>query len=131
MTLRTMRPIVLALAGLLVGVAAPPLAADEIFRHSGTVIAIEGDRRLVLEEIGPWQARDGAKVIRWTIELTPATEFTFAFRDDVPGGFRGGFVEGVLDPAFIDAGDAVTVECRHAGGLFYAEKVTVVDPAQP
>jgi hypothetical protein len=121
--------ILFALAVLLVEPHVVSVAANETVTHSGTVLAIDvRGGQLVFEEIGPWRARSGVmQTIRRTVELVTATRFTFASRTDAPCGLVGAWVEGPLDPVFLEVGDAITIECRHEGARLIAVKVIVTD----
>jgi hypothetical protein len=119
--------ILFASAVLLVGPNVVSVAADEMVTHYGTVVAIDvSGGQLVFEEIGAWPGRGGVtESIRHTVELIPATRFTFASRTETPCDLVGGKVERSLDPIFFEVGDAVTIECRHEGARLIAVKVTV------
>ena len=126
--------ILFALAVLLVGPGLVPAAAAEaeMVTHSGTVVAIDLKAGgVVFEEIGPWRAAAGVtQTSRRTVEVIPETRFTFAFRSDVPCDFVGAWVDGPLDPVFVEVGDAITIECRHEGARLIAVKVTIVMVAE-
>ena len=128
-----LRLLSLVLAAALVGLGSHPGVAAETVKHSGTILAIDTDGgRFVLEEIGPWQVRGGVtQVIRREIVMTPATQFAIVVRANAPGGFAGDFVEGPLDPAAVEVGDLVTVECRHDGPRLVAIKITIADAGEP
>jgi hypothetical protein len=121
--------ILFTLAVLLVEPHIVSAAANDTVTHSGTVLAIDvRGRRLVFEEIGPWRAHRGVmQTIRRTVELVPATRFTFASRTDAPCDSVGAWVEGPLDPVFLEVGDAITIECRHEGARLIAVKVIVTN----
>lgn len=123
------RFVVLAVSLVLVAAASQPSVAAESVKHSGTILEMDAGRgRLVLEEVGPWQVRDGVtQVIRRTIVLTAATRFAIALRANAPDGFAGAFVEGTLDPAALEVGDLITAECRHDGRRIVALKITFAD----
>ncbi len=121
--------ILFALVVLLIEPHVVSATANETVTHSGTVVAIDiRGGQLVFEEIGPWRAHGGVmQTIRRTVELVPATRFTFASWADTPCGLLGAWVEGPLDPVFLDVGDAITIECRHEGARLIAVKVIVTD----
>jgi hypothetical protein len=123
----------LALAMVLLGIGGHPVAAADIFKHSGTVVAIDIARgQLVLDEVGPWQVRDGvAQMTRRTIVLTPVTAFAIVLRASPAGGFPGALVASPLAANAVIAGDVITVDCRHDGSRFVALKVTVAETADP
>lgn len=105
-------------------------SAEEIVRHSGSIVAIADDARtFVLAEVGPWQVRTGATVTTYrTITLMPETQFAIVGRlDDAPSGFPGDFVETPLGPEAVYLNDYVTVECRHEGKRLLALKITVAE----
>jgi hypothetical protein len=108
--------------------------AEEVMRHSGSIVAIADDARtFVLAEVGPWQVRNGATVITYrTITLLPQTQFAFVGRmDDGASGFRGNFLEVPLEPDAVYLHDYVTVECRHEGTRLLALKITVIEGDEP
>ena len=123
------RAVVLAVSLVLVAAASQPSVAAESVKHSGTILEMDAGRgRLVLEEVGPWQVRDGVtQVIRRTIVLTAATRFAIALRANAPDGFAGAFVEGTLLPAALEVGDLITAECRYDGRRIVALKITFAD----
>lgn len=105
-------------------------SAEEIEKHSGSIVAIADDARtFVLAEVGPWQVRNGATVTTYrTITLMPETQFAMVGRiDDAPSGFPGDFVEVSLGPEAVYLNDYVTVECRHEGKKMLALKITVME----
>lgn len=111
---------------------AAPARAQDVVKHSGSIVAIAADATtFVLEEVGPWQVRDGETVVtRRTITLVPGTQFAMVGRaDDATSGFPGDFVETVLDPEFVYLYDYVTVDCLHQGKELLALKVTVMELA--
>ena len=123
----------LSLTMLLLGAGAQVAIGAEPVRHSGRILAIDTARgRLVLEEVGPWQVRDGVtQVIRRTITLTPTTEAAIVTRGNPAGGFASDFIEGRLDVDNLDVGDFVTVECRREGPRLVAVKIIVPDVTEP
>jgi len=109
-------------------------AAEEVMKHSGSIVAIADDAQtFVLAEVGPWQRRQGATVITYrTITLLPQTQFTFVGRvDEGNGGFPGNFVEAPLEPDAVYLHDYVTVECRHEGARLLALRITVIEGDEP
>ena len=128
--MKHMTMLVSVLAGLLA--LATSAGAQEMMKHSGSIVAIADDATtFVLEEVGPWQVRDGETVVtRRTITLVPGTQFAMVGRaDDATSGFPGDFVETVLDPEFVYLYDYVTVDCLHQGKELLALKVTVMELA--
>ena len=108
--------------------------AQEVMKHSGSIVAIADDARtFVLAEVGPWQLRNGATVITYrTITLLPGTQFAFVARGDHgTAGFPGDFVEIPLEPDAVYLHDYVTVECRHEGTRLLALKITVMEGDEP
>ena len=126
---RLSRMVLLVAAGL--AVVAPSAGAEEITKHSGTVLAVDRSAgTLVLGEVGPWRVERGeTRITRLAIATGSATEFTVAERvPDGAAGFPGAFAERRLDPGHVKAGDFVTVSCLHEGKLLTALKVTVSKP---
>jgi hypothetical protein len=116
-----------ASALLAVGAHGVSVAGDEMVTHHGTILAIDASRgQLIFEETRPPTSRDAvADSIRITVELIPATRYTFASGTDTPCDPVHGSVESPLDPVFLEVGDTVSIECRHEGGRLIAVKVTV------
>lgn len=130
MTRRTRLVFVLSTLLALTGAA----AADEVMKHSGSIVAIADDARtFVLAEVGPWQVRNGATVVTYrTITLLPQTQFAFVGRvDDGASSFPGGFAEVPLAADAVYLHDYVTVECRHEGTRLLALKITVIEGDEP
>jgi hypothetical protein len=100
------------------GLTTPVADAARSERHSGTVVSIDAERGLlVLGEIGPWRVVGGETVVTpRTLRLTPATEYRLYMRANVPGAYRGDFIEVVLDADDIAPGGFVTAECVLEGG---------------
>jgi hypothetical protein len=114
---------------ILLGLAAP-VGADEIVKHSGSIVSIAGDvKSFVLAEVGPWQVRDGSIVITYrTIALTPETEYAIVGRaDEPPSGFPSDFVEIPIGPDEVYLNDYATIDCRHEGKRLVALKITVIE----
>ncbi|HEU5321365.1 MAG TPA: hypothetical protein VFX28_11205 [Methylomirabilota bacterium] len=109
-----------------------PAGAQEV-RHSGTLLAIDTETRtLTLEEVGPWQVKDGVtQTIRRTAAFTSGTSFAVFMRVNAPGGFAGDFIEVALEPEDFTPGEFVTVACTPERGRCVATHVTMVDPADP
>ena len=108
----------------------PAVSAPQVSRHSGVIADVnERAGTFVLAEVGSWQLREGRTVVSHrTVELTPATAFAIAFRDeDAPSGYRNDFVEAPLEPWAVYVGDFVTVECVEQRGRLTALKVIVTD----
>ncbi len=103
--------------------------AARTIRHSGTVLSIDSQSRvMVVEEVGPWRLEHGKTVVaRRTISLTPQTRFNLFMRADVPGDYPGNFIEVALDRSDVSRGDFVTVDCVHKGRRLVALTVTVAD----
>ncbi len=132
--MRLRRHAVLVLLALLVAGAVAPARGAETLRISGVLVAIEpDDGRMVVEEVGPWQVRQGATLtIRRLITLTPSTAYDVFIRVETgaPSGFPGDFIPVELDATQLTVGDFVTVECRSEGGRLVAVRVTrAEDPA--
>ena len=126
---RLSRMVLLVAAGL--AVVAPSAGAEEITKHSGTVLAVDRNAgTLVLGEVGPWRVERGeTRITRLTITMVPVTEFTLAERaTDGAAGFPGAFLELPLDRWYVKEGDFVTVTCLHEGQRLTALKVTVSKP---
>lgn len=117
-----------SLVAAVLALGAPPAGAEEITKHSGTVLAVDRSAgTLVLGEVGPWRLERGeTRITRLAIATSPTTEFTLAERvPDGAAGFPGAFAERLLDPGRVRAGDFVTVRCLHEGKRLTALKVTV------
>ncbi len=118
---------------LLVTGVAGAVTADQLPRHSGTVMTTDAAANtFVLAEVGPWRLSRGETVItRRDIVVTPETEFFLVHRaDQAPSGFARDFVVESLILWGVGGGDFVTVECRHEGERMIATKVYVVDVAE-
>lgn len=102
-------------------------------RYSGTVAAVDPQRRvLVVEEVGPWRIERGGTVLtRRTIALTPETKYNLFMRVDVPGAYTGDFIEVQLDRDDVSTGDFVTVQCVNRDGRLVANTVTVAEAPEP
>jgi hypothetical protein len=95
-------------------------------RYSGTVVAIDPQRRvMVIEEMGP--GREKPVVTRRTISLTGGTRFRSFIRVNVPDAFAGDFIEVALDADDVTPGDFVTVECVLDRGRLVASRVTLAE----
>jgi hypothetical protein len=130
-----MRPVSVAVALLAVTVGSGlviALAGEPIYRHSGTVIAVERSA-IVLGEVGPWKAEDGFTVVtERRVIVTRATEFVAVYRDyDDATGYLGDFREAPLVDWELLPGDIVTIECEHEGDRMIALKVTVLTGEEP
>lgn len=100
-------------------------------RHSGTVIAIDPQRReLILEELGPGRGEQPS-VQRRSIAFTDATAFRSFIRVNVPDEFAGQFIEVTLDAEDIAPGEFVTAECTLERGRLVARRVTLAERALP
>jgi hypothetical protein len=109
---------------------APAGHAAEGFRHSGTVVAIDPHRGVVvIDEAGAGRGQ-APTIIRRTIDLTAATKIRSFIRVDVPGAFAGDFIEVPLDAEDVSPGDFVTAECVLTGGRLVARSVTVAESVQ-
>ncbi|MBI3637250.1 MAG: hypothetical protein HY216_13735 [Candidatus Rokubacteria bacterium] len=125
--MRRMGVLVLAV-GLVVGAASA--GAEERMRHSGRVTDVDQTAtRIVVDEVGPWQVRDGLTVVtRQTVEITPDTLFILARRAEPgPTAGHGDWEERVLDPWEILPGDFVTVDCRHEGRHMIALRIFITE----
>ncbi|MBI2528351.1 MAG: hypothetical protein HYV93_20515 [Candidatus Rokubacteria bacterium] len=117
-----------SLVAAVLAVVAPLAGAEEITRHSGTVLAVDPSAgTLVLGEVGPWRLERGeTRITRLAIATSPTTEFSLAERvADGSGGFPGAFAERLLDRGRVKVGDFVTVSGRRQGKRLAALKVTV------
>jgi hypothetical protein len=111
-------------------VIAPSVLAAESTRYSGTVVAIDPQRGiLVMDEAGPGRGRT-LIVVRRTIGLTAATRFRSFIRVNVPGAFAGDFIEVALDAEDVSPGDFVTAECVLSRGRPVANRVTLAESVQ-
>jgi hypothetical protein len=119
----------LALLALFTVIATAAAQAERPMRFSGTVAAIDPERRtIVVEEVGPWRVERGATLVtRRTISLTASTKYNLFMRVDAPGAFAGDFIEVVLDPTDVAPGDFVTAECARRGARLVALTVTVAE----
>jgi hypothetical protein len=129
-----MRPgIAVVSVAMIVGLGLAIVGAGEpIYRHSGTVIAVERSA-IVLGEVGPWKVEDGFTVItERRVIVTRATEFVAVYRDYDDGtGFLGDFKEAPLADWELLPGDVVTIDCEHRGDRMIALKVTVLTAEEP
>jgi hypothetical protein len=112
---------------LLVAAVGPaPAAAAEV---SGTVVSVDvAGGALVVEEIGPWQVKDGRTVTqRHTVVIGPETEVIGAMRapELAPSGWIGDFVHVALGLEAIQAGDFVTMHLVRAAKGWRATRVTI------
>jgi hypothetical protein len=126
------RLVACSLAMLLMGAGAQAASGADLVKHSGRILVLDpAHGQLVLEEVGPWQVRDGVtQVIRRTIALTPQTVIAIVLRANPPGGYPGEFIEGRLEPGDLDPGDFVTVECRSEGRRLVATRIVVADTTE-
>jgi hypothetical protein len=121
-------PTLLAMACVLQVV--PSLHAAESTRYSGTIVAIDPQRGvMVIDEAGPGRG-ETLTVIRRTIGLTAGTKFRSFIRVNVPGTFAGDFIEVALDAEDVSPGDFVTAECVLARGRTVANRVTLAESVQ-
>jgi hypothetical protein len=128
--LRTSLNAVVALALLLAGLAASVSLAASEARHTGTVVAVEPDRRrIAIEEMGPWVGpRQG--VVKLWIALAPQTKVAAITRSEGPGkdGWAGNFAAAPLTADAIKPGDFVTVTTETRDGRLVARSVEVLRP---
>lgn len=131
--MKTRAFVAVALVGLFVGMAVEGVPGAQTVRYSGTLVTLDAERgTAVIEEVGPWQVKDSRiQVIRRTLVLTPATEYTLFMRVNAPDGFPGAFIEGALEAGDLAPGDFVTAECRLERGKLVAVKISWADPAEP
>ena len=111
-----MRHVIVALTcvPVIVGLGlAISIAGDPIYRHSGTVVAVER-AAIILGEVGPRELRDGDTVItERRVVVTQATEFVAVYRDyDNVTGFGGYFKEAPRVDWELRPGDTVTFACE-------------------
>jgi hypothetical protein len=123
-------PVMLVLA---VALATSAADAARTTRHSGTVLAIDLERRvMVVGEVGPWRLERGeTAVTRRTISLTRETQFNLFMRVNRPGAFAGDFIEVALDAEDVAPDDFVTAECVQKEGRLVAVTVTVAELGAP
>jgi hypothetical protein len=128
----TVRRLLFSLMIVLVAAGTHVVNAADPVRHSGRILAIDSARgQLVIEEVGPWQVRDGVtQMIRRTIMVTPTTQIAIMMRANPAGGFAGDFIEGRLDADDLEIGDFVTAECRRQGSRLVAVKIVVADATE-
>jgi hypothetical protein len=109
--------------------AGPAAEAPRTERHSGTVVATDPGRGvLVLEELGPWRVEQGRTVThRRTVGFTAATRFSSFIRVTVPQAFAGDFLEVELDADSVTPGDFVTVQCVRERGRLVALRVMLAE----
>jgi hypothetical protein len=99
-------------------------------RYSGTVVAIDPRRGvMIIEEVGPGRGPK-AVVTQRTISVTSRTKFNRFIRVSGPGGFAGDFIEVVLDADDVALGEFVTAECVLERGRLVAVLVTLAELAQ-
>ena len=119
----------LLLAAVALLATAPADAAGPT-RHSGTLVAIDPERGvLVLDEVGP-SRNDRPVITRRTVVLTPSTTFNTFIRVNVPDAFAGQFLEVALDAGDLTPGDFVTAECLLERGRLVAQRVTLAEQVQ-
>jgi hypothetical protein len=119
------------LAVTLVLLATALAAAAGGTRYSGTVVAIDPQRGvLIIEEVGPVRGPK-AVVTQRTIGLTARTKFNRFIRVNGPGAFAGDFIEVALDADDVALGEFVTAECVLERGRLVAVLVTLAELAQP
>jgi hypothetical protein len=100
-------------------------------RYSGTVVAIDPQRGvMIIEEVGPLRGPK-AVVTQRTIGVTSRTKFNRFIRVNGPGAFAGDFIEVVLDADDVALGEFVTAECVLERGRLVAVLVTLAELAQP
>lgn len=107
-----------------------PARAQDVEKHSGSIVAIADDARtFVLAEVGPWQVRNGETIVtRRTFSLVPETRFAMVGRvEHASSGFPGDYAEVGLGPDSVYLGDYVTVEARREGTQLQALKITVIE----
>jgi len=99
-------------------------------RYSGTVVAIDPRRGvMIIEEVGSGRGPK-AVVTQRTISVTSRTKFNRFIRVSGPGGFAGDFIEVVLDADDVALGEFVTAECVLERGRLVAGLVTLAELAQ-
>ena len=102
--------------------------------HSGTVTAVDPDKRtIVIEEVGPWHVKDGqTEITRQTIAVAPSAQFVASKRTSEPGpaGWPGEFVEVPLGAWAVKPGDFVTVHVEKVRKRATATKITVAEAAE-
>jgi hypothetical protein len=119
------------LAVTLVLLATALAAAAGGMRYSGTVVAIDPRRGvMIIEEVGPLRGPKAVLTQR-TIGVTSRTKFNRFIRVNGPGAFAGDFIEVVLDADDVALGEFVTAECVLDRGRLVAVLVTLAELAQP
>jgi hypothetical protein len=99
-------------------------------RYSGTVVAFEPRRGvMIIEEVGPGRGPK-AVVTQRTISVTSRTKFNRFIRVNGPGAFAGDFIEVVLDADDVALGEFATAECVLERGRLVAVLVTLAELAQ-
>jgi len=134
-----MKPSWKSRAGWLLGCAILTLAASdrgeaEVARHAGLVIAVDkAAGTLVVGDMGPLLSGGKSTVTRFTVHVTPSTEFVRVKRASsvAPNGWLGDYVETKLPPWDVKPGDFVAIMSDGDGQRRRAVKITVVDTSEP
>lgn len=127
------------LAGWLFGVSflaltAPAWSASTSASHAGLVMAVnKAAGTIVMGDTGPRLKSGESKVTRYTIRVTPSTEFVHVKRatGTAPSGWLGDYVETKLSAWEVKPGDWVAIALEPDKGRATAAKITVVDTSTP
>jgi hypothetical protein len=125
---------VLLVASGLVFALVVQAGAEDIVRHSGTIVSIDQrTESIVLGEMGSWRVASGQSAITLLkVVIAPDAPILLTRRSArAPSGFGGDFIEERMARWGLAPGDFVTVECRHEGKRLVAIKVTVADTPRP
>ena len=128
-----------SLAGWLLGLSllvlvAPGRAEPATAVRSGPVMAVDqGAGTIVMGDMGPRLKSGESQVRRYTIRVTPSTEFVRVKRAAgvAPSGWLGDYVETRLAAWDVKPGDWVTIAVEQDRQRATATKITVVDMSEP
>jgi hypothetical protein len=112
---------------VLLGLVTAAAAAAE--RRSGQVVGVDDTERLiVIDEIGPWQVRQGVtQVTRHVFSVPPSAKIASHIRLNIPGRFQGDFIEVGLELSDVSVGHFVTVEYRRERNRLIATSIAVAE----
>jgi len=127
------------LSGVLVGLSllalAPPGRTEAATaRHSGEVLSLDkAVGTILVGDMGPMLESGRSEVRRYTIQVTPSTEFVRVKRASgvAPSGWVGDYVETRLPAWDVKPGDWVTIAGEGDAQRPRAVKITVVDTSEP
>lgn len=103
-------------------------------RHSGEVLALDRTAgTIVVGDMGPMLKSGTSEVRRYTMQVTPSTEFVRVKRAAgvAPSGWLGDYVETKLPAWDVKPGDWVTIAGNGEARRPRAIKITVVDTSEP